>query len=213
MRIAILGGTGSLGRRLAEGWVRAGHEVVLGSRDPAATRKKVAGWAVPCAVQTHSEAVQGSRVVVLATPAASIDEVLESLRDVWLSGTVALSVMVPLAAGEPTRYEAPPEGSIAAHVAARVPEGVAVTAGFHTVSATSGSEAGDVLLCGQSKSARDVVATLVTDLALRPVDCGPLRMAETLERLTPLLIGVNRRLHVHGAGIRITGVSHAEREG
>ncbi|MCA9677527.1 MAG: NAD(P)-binding domain-containing protein, partial [Myxococcales bacterium] len=34
MRIGILGGTGKEGRGLAMRWARAGHHVVIGSRDP-----------------------------------------------------------------------------------------------------------------------------------------------------------------------------------
>lgn len=38
MRIAILGGTGFVGTALAARWARAGHEIVLPSRDPARAR-------------------------------------------------------------------------------------------------------------------------------------------------------------------------------
>jgi hypothetical protein len=33
MKIAILGGTGSLGKGLASRWAKAGHNVLIGSRD------------------------------------------------------------------------------------------------------------------------------------------------------------------------------------
>ena len=33
MKIAILGGTGSLGKGLASRWIKAGHDVLIGSRD------------------------------------------------------------------------------------------------------------------------------------------------------------------------------------
>jgi len=121
-----------------------------------------------------------------------------------------LSVMVPLESGAPTRFYPPEEGSIAEHAAAHLPEGIAVTAGFHTVSASKGSDEGDVLFCGQTKEARGFIAGLTKELGMRPVDCGPLRMAQTLERLTPLLIGINQRFGVHGAGIRVTSLPEEE---
>ena len=33
MKIAILGGTGALGKGLASRWIKANHEVLIGSRD------------------------------------------------------------------------------------------------------------------------------------------------------------------------------------
>ena len=33
MKIAILGGTGSLGRGLASRWIKSGHDVLIGSRE------------------------------------------------------------------------------------------------------------------------------------------------------------------------------------
>ena len=33
MKIAILGGTGSLGKGLGSRWIKAGHEIIIGSRD------------------------------------------------------------------------------------------------------------------------------------------------------------------------------------
>jgi hypothetical protein len=45
---------------------------------------------------------------------------------------------------------------------------------------------------------------------MRFVDAGPLENARLVEPLTALLIGINRRYKVHGAGIRITGLPTAE---
>ena len=206
MKIAILGGTGQLGRRLAEAWDKGGHEVVLGSRNPKETSRKVSEWSRPCTVTSHVEAVENSRVIVLSVPAAATRALVEMIGPYLESEAVVLSVIVPLESGAPTRFVPPEEGSIAEHVAAHLPEGVAVAAGFHTVSAAKEGNEGDVLFCGQTKEARALVAELAEYLGMRPVDCGPLRMAETLERLTPLLIGINQRYRIHGAGVHVTGL-------
>ena len=47
---------------------------------------------------------------------------------------------------------------------------------------------------------------MIGRLGWRAFDAGPLRMAQTLERFTPLLIGLNRRLKRHHIGLRLTGV-------
>lgn len=203
MNIAILGGTGKLGHRLAEGWATAGHTIVLGSRSPD-------GSSSPYPVRTHADAVRDCDVVVIAVPASGAAETAGAVAPHVRDGATVLSVMIPLKAGDPTSYDAPAEGSIAALVAARMRAGIAVTSGFHTVAAHAVAEEGDVLICGQTKEARDLIVRLVHDLSLNAVDCGPLRMSETLERLTPLLIGINRRFKVPGAGVRITQMRRPE---
>lgn len=39
MKIAVLGGTGKEGSGLALRWANAGHEVIIGSRDPEKARR------------------------------------------------------------------------------------------------------------------------------------------------------------------------------
>lgn len=135
LRIAIMGGIGQLGRRLAEGWSRAGHLVLLGSRDPAATRARVAAWAATCAVTGHVEAVAEADLVVFATLVGAADGVAHLVAPHLPPAATVLSVMVPPAEGDPTRYAPPAEGSTAEHLALLMPEGTGVVAGFHTFSA------------------------------------------------------------------------------
>lgn len=54
--------------------------------------------------------------------------------------------------------------------------------------------------------ARAVVAGLVGEMGLRAIEAGPLANSIVAEALTSVLIGINRRLKVPGAGIRITGI-------
>lgn len=208
MQIAILGGTGHLGRRLAEGFLRAGHDVVLGSRDPAATRQKIADWAQFCEVRSHAQAVAEARTIVVAVPFEGVDATIGAVREHLPPQGVLVSAVVPLVAGHPTQIALPSEGSAAEHIAALVGGKVAVAAAFHTLSAAgeTAGEAEDVLYCGNTAQARQQADELAQALGLRGVDCGPLRMARTLEQMTPLLIGINQRYHVHAAGIRITGL-------
>jgi NADPH-dependent F420 reductase len=82
---------------------------------------------------------------------------------------------------------------------------------FHTVSAPALTDLDhtldeDVLLCGDSREAKDELAALVRRIdGLRPVDCGPLETARIVEQLTALIISINVRNKVR-AGIKITGL-------
>jgi predicted dinucleotide-binding enzyme len=46
---------------------------------------------------------------------------------------------------------------------------------------------------------------LAEAIGLRGIDAGPLANSVAAEALTSILIGINRRYKVDGAGIRITG--------
>ena len=43
---------------------------------------------------------------------------------------------------------------------------------------------------------------------LQPVDVGDLHVAGTLERMTVLLININRRYKIHEGRFRVTGLEH-----
>jgi predicted dinucleotide-binding enzyme len=60
---------------------------------------------------------------------------------------------------------------------------------------------------GDDRAARDEVIGLVHALGMRGVDGGPLANSTAAEALTSVLIGINRRYKVEGAGIRITGLT------
>ena len=65
----------------------------------------------------------------------------------------------------------------------------------------------DVLVCGDDVEAREVVIDLASAGRMRGVHAGPLVNSVVAEALTSILIGINRRYKVPGAGISITGLS------
>jgi len=58
---------------------------------------------------------------------------------------------------------------------------------------------------GHGKAAKEQVLQLVEALGLSGWDAGPLKNAVVAESLTSVLIGINRRYKLKGAGIRIVG--------
>jgi len=94
----------------------------------------------------------------------------------------------------------------------RVPDGVAVVAAFHCLSAHSLAQLDqtvdcDVLICGDSAEAKAAVADLVEKIpGARAVEAGPLENAHLVENLAALLIALNLRHKVKGSGVRITGL-------
>ena len=95
MRIALLG-AGNVGQALAPAWIRIGHDVVFGVRDPGSDATAAALAATPrAAASTVAKAVDGAEVVVLATPWRATEEVLRAAGP--LAGKVVIDCTNPLA--------------------------------------------------------------------------------------------------------------------
>jgi len=217
--VSIIGASGALGFGLAVRWGRAGVPVVIGSRD--ASRAEEAARRAAAAVPEgdfsgaeNAQAAAGADVVVLSVPFRSQSETLTNLKGVLREGQLVVDTTVPLAAavsGRATRMLGVWQGSAAEQAAEMVPDGVRVVSALHTVSAPMLSDLDhvldeDVLICGDSKADRQVVADLVERIdGLRPVHAGALEMARIAESLTALLISINVRHKTH-AGLKITGL-------
>lgn len=215
--IGIVGGTGREGRGLALRWARAGHRVLIGSRDAARGREKAlelsqaSGFDI--AGGDNPFVAAGAEVVVLTVPYSAHADTLAAIRDA-ARGRIVIDLTVPL---RPPRVRVVhlPEGVAAALEAqAALGDESPVVATLHHVSSAHLADPDhvvdcDVLLCADDGAARDRAAALVADLGLRPLDAGPLRNAVALEALTPVLLHLNKRYGGEGAGIRITGIPAA----
>lgn len=214
MRIAVLGGTGKEGRGLALRWAKAGHEVILGSRDADRARSKagelsaLAGKRVDGA--DNAAAAAGAEVVLLSVPYSGHAALLAELRPV-LGGRVVVDITVPLQPPRVREVHLPPGQAAALEAQAILGDTARVVAALHHVSSVHLGDVdhaleGDVLVCSDDVAARQVVMALVGDLGMRALDAGPLRNAIALESLTPVLLHINKTYKVEGAGIRFIGV-------
>jgi len=68
MKIAIIG-AGNVGATLGRAWLKRGHEIAFGVRDPGSAKARDLAKELPSArVAANLEAARGTEVVVLATP-------------------------------------------------------------------------------------------------------------------------------------------------
>jgi NADPH-dependent F420 reductase len=214
MKIAIVGGTGKEGRGMAVRWVRAGHDLWIGSRDAERARStavelsQLAGHAITGG--DNESVVQQADVVVLAVPYAAHRETLLGLKPA-LRDRILVDITVPLKPPD-VRRVSPPEGKAAALEAqALLGTDTKVVAALHHVSATELADLEhlidcDVLACSDDRGALETVLGLIQDLGTRAFDAGPLVNAIALESLTPVLLYLNRRYKSPGAGIRLTNL-------
>lgn len=208
--IAILGGTGDLGSGLAKRWLAAGYAVVIGSRSAEkaqAFAKELGGGARG---DDNVGAAKSADIVVLAVPFGSHEATLREVKDA-VQGKIVVDAAVPLVPPKVSVVQLPPEGSAAQIAQALLGEGVKVVSAFHNVGATKLHAGGradcDVLVFGNDKESRDIVIGLANEVASCGIDGGVLANSAAAEALTSVLIGINRRYKVPGAGIRITGLS------
>jgi NADPH-dependent F420 reductase len=221
LTVAILGGTGDVGTGLAWRWARAGHSVIIGSRKrekalraAAAAQEKVPQQEVRGL--ENREAAEGADVVVLTVPFEHQMSTLETVRD-GLVGKILIDVTVPLMPPKVGTVQLPTEGGAAIRAQQMLGDEVRVISAFQNVGAQHLQEGHaiecDVLVAGDDPEAREVAIRLVEDAGLRGWHAGPLANAVAAEALTSVLIQINRRYKIGGAGIRITGDPPAPRSG
>lgn len=212
-KIGIVGGTGKQGTGLALRWAKA-HEVILGSRD----RDRAEAQARECSSKTgavvragsNADAAREADVVVLCVPYAAHAATVRELAEV-ARGKVVLDMTVPLEPPRVTVVHLPAGRSAALEAQAILGAGARVVAALHHVSSVHLGDVthaleGDVLIAGDDADAKAVVIELCADLGLRGIDAGLLENAIAIEALTPVLLYINRRYKVRGAGVRILGI-------
>ncbi len=218
--IAIVGGTGPEGSGLALRWARAGEQVVIGSRDGERAKTTAAQIAEKAGALGSVEGVENAvavkmcDIVVLTVPFAGQAELLKQLKPSFRPGTVLIDATVPLAAavgGRPTRVLGVWQGSAAEQAQEMVGKSVVVAGAFHSLSATVLNAEGevdcDVIVCSDDDRARQVASELAAKIpGVRAIDGGKLENARIVESMTALLITLNIRHKVHGAGWRVTGL-------
>ncbi len=213
LTLGIIGGTGKEGQGLAYRWSRSGYPVIIGSRN-AAKAQAVAQALNARLGETlvrglaNPQAVAACDIAILTVPYSAHREALEGLR-AQLRGKVLVDVTNPAMPPRLTEVQLPPAGSVAAESQQLLGSEVDVVSAFQNIShellLEDQDTACDVLVTGDSREAKDQVLQLVEALGLTGWDAGPLQNAVVAESLTSVLIGINRRYRMKGAGIRIIG--------
>ncbi|HXY76078.1 MAG TPA: NADPH-dependent F420 reductase [Steroidobacteraceae bacterium] len=210
--VAIVGGTGKLGAALARRWAQAGYKVVIGSRDGA--RAKEVAEALGRELGRHIDhdlnrpAAERGEIVVVTVPYAAQGETLAEIRAAVL-GKIVVDTTVPLVPPKVMRVQLPPEGAAAVRAQRLLGDAVTVVSAFHNVAAdklaTDDVIDCDVLIFSDEPAARSRVVELVRAAGLRAIEGGVLANSAAAEALTSVLIFINKKYRVDGAGVRITG--------
>lgn len=215
--LAIIGGTGKEGNALAFRFAKAGVRVLIGSRDTAkaqnaadALNRRISGTALRVEGYSNHDAAAQAEIVLLSVPYAGMKPILEDVRDA-AQNKIVINIASSLDPERKSRVRIPAAGSVTAEVQQFFGDTVKVVAAFQNISPEKLESVEekidtDVLVCGGDKDARAVVIELIRKIGIDAFDAGVLANAVAVEALTAVLIAVNIKYKVRGAGIRLTGV-------
>ncbi len=191
MKVAIIG-TGRVGSAQARGFLKAGHDVVMGSRDPAKT-PLVQGTGL----LSQKDAVRFGEVVVLAVPHAAMKDVLQTIGPELFRDKIVMDVSNVIGAnGE---WAMGFTTSAAEDIAKMLP-GAKVVKAFNTVFAVNqdqgkvGGERLVLLVAGDDPKAKGVILDYGKALGFDSIDAGPLSSARYLEPMGMLIIRLGLEL-------------------
>ena len=186
MKVGIIG-KGNVGRAIAAGLSRAGHEIKHGHRDPNEPVEAAAKW---------------GEVIFLAVPYENVTEAAKELGTLADDKTVvdvtnAVGKDYGLAIGFPT--------SAAEELQKKLPRAHVIKA-FNTVFAQNqstgklGKEQLTLFVAGNDVKAKQLVMGLGEEIGFDSVDAGPLKSARYLEPMGMLMINLGLVL---GMGTKI----------
>jgi len=188
MNLAIIG-SGHIGAGLARAWVKAGHQVTFGARDPGDAELATTCAATSATAATVAAAARDADVVALAVPFAALADVLAATGD--LAGKIVIDCTNAVGRGMTLTYGH--TTSAAEELQKQVPL-AHVFKSFNAQGAENlahpvydGVPASN-FYCGDDAASRRTVHALVEAVGFEAIDAGPLKNARLLEPLMLLWV-------------------------
>lgn len=206
MRIGVLG-SGAVGTTLAGGFLAHGHEVMIGSRDPAKlaefTRKSRGARA-----GTPEETAKFAEVGVLAAKGTAAAAMVRAAGAAHLAGKPVIDATNPLADAPPVngvfRFFTSLDDSLMERLQKEFPQ-IRFVKAFNSVGSarminpTYAEGRPTMFICGNDQSAKDIVTRLLDQLGWEAEDMGGVEAARAIEPLCMLwcIPGLRRNQWTH----------------
>jgi len=192
VKVAVLGGTGAMGKALAR-HLSSGYEVIIGSRDQSRAVAAASGIS-GASGSDYKGASRVADVVVFAIPSEAIGLAADLAGEV--SSKLVISMINPMTMEGGLLKYSPNGGSAAEELARMLPRSRVATAFNNVPSGFLKRDVVppvDILVAADSKETYAEAAELVTSIReMRPLYAGPLSEARMVEALTPLLLNLAR---------------------
>jgi predicted dinucleotide-binding enzyme len=196
MKIGIIG-SGDVGQVLGAGFAKAGHQVMLGTRDPA--QEKVRSWVAKtgsgATAGTFAEAAAFAEAAVLATSWSGTESAIGLAGPSRLAGKVVIDATNPLdfSAGVPPRLAVGHTDSGGERVQRWLPEARVVKAfnsvgNPHMVKPDFPGGPPDMFICGNDDAAKRTVTGFLEGFGWSVLDLGGIEMSRYLEPLAMVWI-------------------------
>src|SRR6516225_8135470 len=196
MNVGILG-SGIVGQTLGGGFVRHGHAVMMGTRNP--DGKEVRGWVgkTPGAsAGTFAEGARFGDLLVLVVLGRIVEKVIEMASPANFTGKTLLDTTNPLADAPPVDGVLPfftgPNESLGEKIQALLPRARVVKA-FNSVGSANmvnpHYEPGPptMFLCGNDAAAKAEVSGVIRQFGWEPFDCGSILASRSLESVRVII--------------------------
>ena len=222
MKIAIIGGTGAQGLNIGKRLAIAGEDIVIGSRkeEKALTKveetiEELKDYDIKMVGMSNEDAAKAGDLLILTVPLTAQKATLNSIKE-FVGDKILIDATVPLETaigGSPARFIDLMEGSAAERTAKILKKtDVKVVSAFNNISNSLLANTPepidcDCLVSGDDNEAKKIAIELIEKIpGIECIDCGKLEKARMVEKITPLLIGLNIKYKSQFGGLRITGI-------
>jgi predicted dinucleotide-binding enzyme len=187
MNVGVLG-SGDVGRSLAGGFVSLGHEVKIGSREPAKLAEWVTAQSGRASAGTFAEAARFGDLIVLATLGTATENVIKLAGPDNFAGKVVIDTTNPLdfSGGMPPKLFVGHTDSLGERVQRRLPKAKVVkaynTAG-HALMVNPKLPGGPptMFIAGNDEEAKKIVSQVCEAFGWESLDLGGIEGSRQLE--------------------------------
>lgn len=189
-KIGVIG-TGVVGQTLAEGFLRHGHDVMLGSREPAKLADWKRGAGAKAATGTFAETAKFGEVLVLAVKGEAAEEAVSLCGD-GLNGKLVLDTTNPISSSAPPEkgvlhFFTTLDSSLMERLQSKAPQAKFVKA-FSSVGATlmvnpKLASAPSMFICGNDTAAKETACAILDQFGWETEDMGAAEAARAIEPL------------------------------
>ncbi len=193
MKIGILG-SGAVGKALAIGFTSEGNEVMLGTRDPKASKitEWLSGAGKGITAGTFDETAKFGEMIVLCPLYRAIDEVINLAGKKNFEGKIVIDTTNPIAEEPPVngvlKYVKTAEGSAGEHIQSMLPNSHVVKV-FNSIGSgymyKPKFEEGQptMFICGNNEEAKSTVTGILENFGWDVMDSGGIEASNALEGL------------------------------
>ena len=186
MKVGVLGSS-DVAKSLGRGFLKEGHEVMLGSRDPGKLASWVSEGGKNASSGTFSETAKFGTLVALAVHGTKSVEAIQLAGADNFTGKIVIDATNPLdMSGMPPKLVGG-LGNSGGELIQRALPGAFVVKAFNTVGNAHFYKPEfpggppDMFICGDDANAKEEISSICKDFGWNPIDVGDIKLSHYLE--------------------------------